>query len=366
MNETYVLANDDPVALTSVSMVHNEHLRPEPDGGDARARRQEPRAEKRHELVGRILRSNIAQGHLPPGLLLKEATLAALLQTSRAPVQRALHDLEADGVVHRSAGGSVLVGPADAEVRPVRADLRDLGLLVTDEVDEALQQRGAWERIAAEVEAAVSACLVFGQFRIVEAELAAHHGVSRTVIRDVLGRLQERGLLRKTQTSRWIAGPLTAQTIKDRYALRAILEPAALRAAAETLDRSRLLALRDQAHALERAGDPTAGTAPLFDDFMALCILATPNPVLAESIRQNLTPLAAAGAALDALGLPHDEAAVSELRMAIDLLLNGSVEAAAAWWRDHLAAACGRSIAQLKIVAIIAHPASLAPYLTPV
>ena len=77
-------------------------------------------------------------------------------------------------------------------------------------------------------------------------------------------------------------------------------------------------------------------------------------------------PLAAATAALDALGLPHDEAAVFELRMAIDLLLNGSVDAAAACWRDHLAAACGRSIAQLKIVAIIAPPASLAPYLTPV
>lgn len=328
--------------------------------------RPDARLEKRHELVGRILRSNIAQGHFPPGLVLKEATLAALLQTSRAPVQRALQSLERDDLVHRPAAGGVLVGPRDAGIGPITAELRDLGLLVTDEVDEALQQRGAWERIAAEVEAAVSACLVFGEFRIVEAELAAHHGVSRTVIRDVLGRLQERGLLRKTQNSRWIAGPLTAQTIKDRYALRAILEPAAMVAAAAGLDRPRLTALRDRAQALERAGDAGAGTAPLFDDFVALCILTTPNPVLCDSIRQNLTPLTAAAAALDALGLPHDEAAMSELRMAIDLLLNGSVDAAAAWWRDHLSAACGRSIAQLKIVAIIDHPASLAPYLTPV
>lgn len=345
-------------------MVHNRH--DDGEGADAGAWRPEPRAEKRHELVGRILRSNIAEGRLPAGFLLRETALASLLQTSRAPVQRALRDLEAGGVVHRSPGGSILVGPAGADVRPIRADLHDLGLLVAEEVDEALQQRGAWERIASEVEAAVSACLVFGAFRIVEAELAAHHGVSRTVIRDVLGRLQERGLLRKTPTSRWIAGPLTAQVIKDRYALRAILEPAALMAAAGTLDRARLLALREQAHALERAADPTSGTAPLFDAFLALCVLTTPNPVLADSIRQNLLPLAAASSALDALGLPHDEAAVSELRMAIDLLLNGSVDAAAAWWRDHLAAAGGRSIAQLKIVAIIDPPANLAPYLTPV
>ena len=348
-------------------MVYKRHLRTEKttDVGTA-APRLDTRLEKRHELVGRILRSNIAQGHFPPGLLLREATLATLLQTSRAPVQRALHELEKDDVVHRSAGGSALVGPQGSGLTPIRTDLRDLGLLVTDEVDEALQQRGAWERIAAEVEGAVSACLVFGEFRIVEAELAAHYGVSRTVIRDVLGRLQERGLLRKTQSSRWIAGPLTAQAIKDRYALRAILEPAALTAGAAALDRSRLLALREQAQVLERAGEAASGTAPLLEEFVALCILGTPNPILAETIRQNLTPLSAAGAALDALGLPHDEAAVSELRMAIDLLLNGSVEATAAWWRDHLAAACGRSIAQLKIVAIIDHPKSLAPYLIPV
>ncbi len=355
-------------------MVHKRHQVTSGTGEPTGLRKPDPRTEeradsrleKRHELVGRILRSNIARGHFPPGLLLKEATLATLLQTSRAPVQRALRGLEKDDLVHRSEAGGMLVGPRDGGLTPIRAHLRDLGLLVAEEADEALQQRGAWERIATEVEAAVSTCLIFGEFRIVEAELAAHYGVSRTVIRDVLGRLQERGLLRRTQNSRWVAGPLTAQTIKDRYALRMILEPAALTAAGPGLDRTRLLALRDRASNSEEAGRSAPATVSLFEDFVALCILGTPNPILAEGIRQNLTPLSAASAALDALGLPHDEAALSELRIAIDLLLNGSVDAAAAWWRDHLAAACGRSIAQLKIVAIIDHPASLAPYLTPV
>ena len=111
---------------------------------------------------------------------------------------------------------------------PLRVDLRELGLLVSDEIDEALQTRGLLGVDPGEVEQAVSACLVFGEFRMVEAEVAAHFYVSRTVIRDVLGRLQERGLLRKTQSSRWIAGPLTAHALKERYDLRGILEPAAL------------------------------------------------------------------------------------------------------------------------------------------
>ena len=32
------------------------------------------------------------------------------------------------------------------------------------------------------------------------------------MVRDVLTRLRERGLVRKNQSSHWIAGPLTAQT----------------------------------------------------------------------------------------------------------------------------------------------------------
>lgn len=347
-------------------MEHKAHLaagavprRPAPSG------RAEARFERRHELVLRVLRANIGQGHFPLGLQLPEATLAALLGTSRAPVQRALLRLERDGLVHRADGRGFLVGPRGA-VFPVRTDLRELGLVLSDEVDEALQLRGSWERIAAEAEAEIAACLAFGEFRIVEAEMAAHHAVSRTVVRDVLGRLQERGLVRKTQSSRWVAGPLTAQAIKDRYALRAILEPAALTGAAERLDRARLATLRDRALACERGEAPEGGPAALFDAFLSTCILGTANPVLADAVRQNLLPLRAAAAALDSLGLPHDEAAVSELRVAADLMLNGSIAAAAAWWRDHLAAACGRSIAQLKIVAIVDRPARIAPYLTAV
>jgi DNA-binding GntR family transcriptional regulator len=331
-----------------------------------RIAKPEMRFEKRHELVHRVIQANIKQGHFPGGLVLLEAPLASLLQTSRAPVQKALQQLEQDNFVHRFDGRGFLVGRANSALQPLRLDLRELGLLVPDEVDEALQIRGSWERIATEVEIEVAACLVFGEFRIVEAELAEHYHCSRTIIRDVLGRLQERGLLRKTQNSRWIAGPLTAQTIKNRYALRMILEPAALAANAAAIDRNRLLALRDRALTLETMRQNTAGAVALFEDFLSLCILSTANEALAEALRQNLMPLNAASRSLDRLGLPHDEAAVAELRVTAELLLNGSVSAAAEYWRDHLAAACKRSIAQLKLVAIINRPRSFAPYLTAV
>lgn len=315
------------------------------------------RFERRHALVYRVLRANILKGHLPRGQVLLEAPLAAVLQTSRAPVQRALTQLEGDDLVHRFEGRGFLVGSAGSGAVPVRADLRELGLVVADDIDEALQARASWERIAAEVEEAVSSCLAFGEFRMVETEVAAHFNVSRTVIRDVFGRLQERGLLRKTQSSRWIAGPLTAHTLKECYDLRGILEPAALLAAAPGIGHAPLAALRDLT--ADRSGAP----ADLFARFGALCLLSTPNRRLAGMIRQNTMMLDAASRSLARLGLPGDDAGLAELRVAVDLLLNGSVTAAVEWWRDHLRAACRRSVAQLKIVAVIDRPVGIPPYL---
>jgi DNA-binding GntR family transcriptional regulator len=323
--------------------------------------------EKRYELVERVLRDNIESGRLPVGLVLLEGPIAELLQTSRAPVQKALQLLEADGLVRRFEGRGFLVWGAGQEAAPEprRLDLRRLGLAVPEDVDEALQSRGSWERITMAVEDAVASCLIFGEYRIIETEIAQHFHVSRTVVRDVLGRLQERGLVRKNHSSHWVAGPLTAQSIKERYELRRILEPAALLEAAPLTDREALAGLRVSAEAASERDD-TGGWEEIEAAFLDLCILTAPNSRLVEAIRHNQLPLRAANRLLGHLGLPSDRAAVSEVRMVIDLLLADAVRPAAEFWRDHLAMAEQRSIARLKIVAVIPEPQRLAPYLTPV
>ncbi len=176
-----------------------------------------------YEIVERALRSSIGVGRLPAGLVLLEGPIAEIFQTSRAPVQRALARLEADGLIHRFEGRGFLVGAAG--VAPLRADIRGFGLEAGEEIDEAQQSRASWERIYATAERQIASCLVFGRYRIVEAEMADHFGVSRTVVRDVLGRLQERGLIEKNASSHWIAGPLTARAIRELYEMRRLLEP---------------------------------------------------------------------------------------------------------------------------------------------
>ncbi len=322
-------------------------------------------SQRRYEIVEEVLRANIAEGRLPRGLVLLEGPIAEIMQTSRAPVQRALQRLEVDGLIHRFDGRGYLVGPPGEPAMPIRSDIRSVGFEIPRAVDEALQSRSSWERIYDTVESDVAACVVFGQYRIIEIELAEYFNVSRTVVRDVLSRLQERGLVRKNQSSHWIAGPLTAQTIKDHFALRKILEPPALVSAAPHLDRPRLAALLDRFVAKEREAPEAEESLEAFETLLIdACVLATPNEKLRGMIRDNLLPVLASERLLRQLGLPSDRTAITEHRLIVELLLRGAVDAAAAMLARHIEASMNRNIAQMKIVAVIPEPQSIAAYLT--
>jgi DNA-binding GntR family transcriptional regulator len=326
-------------------------------------------ASRRYEMVEEVLRANILGGQLPRGLVLLEGPIASLMQTSRAPVQTALQRLEAQGLVRRFDGRGLMVARPGERVEPKRHDLREIGLHIPKTIDDALQSRASWERIYETVESDVAACLVFGRYRLIEAELAAHFSVSRTVVRDVLGRLEERGLVEKNQSSHWIAGPLTAQSIREHFALRRILEPQALVSAAPRLDRTRLGELferfRQAEAAFDKGDDIVARDLEAFEtQLIDTCVLATPNDRLREQIRHNVLPVLAAERILRQLGLPGDKTAIIEHRLIVELLLRDAVAAAAAMLESHLAAAERRSIAQIKIVAVLPEPQTIAPYLT--
>jgi DNA-binding GntR family transcriptional regulator len=322
--------------------------------------------QRRYELAEDVLRTNIREGILPPGLVLLEGPIAEILQISRAPVQRALQTLEAEGLVHRFKGRGYLVGAGNLELAPNRTDIKKIGLKIPQHVDEALQSRASWERIYNTVERDVAGCVVFGQYRIIETELADHFNVSRTVVRDVLTRLMERGLVRKNQSSHWIAGPLTAQMVKDHFVLRNMLEPQALVAGAPHIDRDALTRLFNRLCELERRHtmDYLRDLEDVQQRFINTCILSVPNERLQDLIRNNMLPVTATERLLARLGLPGDPTVITEFRLVSELLMRGATAAAAAMLSSHLEASANRIIAQMKIVAIIPGPSATADYLT--
>ena len=180
------------------------------------------------------------------------------MKTSRAPVQAALRILEEEGLIRRFDGRGYLVGGPNSKDEPIRARSRearpsDLRTRSTAPCKTA----GLWERVYDEVEAAVAASLIFGDFRIIELELGDYYGVSRTVVRDVLSRLHERGLITKTASSHWVASALTAQSVRERFELRGLMEPEAIRRAADRTDYDKIAEALRQA----RERDPATRDA---------------------------------------------------------------------------------------------------------
>lgn len=316
--------------------------------------------EPRYDLIARVLRRNILEGRLPTGLVLLEGPIGAMMQTSRAPVQAALRQLLVEGLIHRFEGRGFLVGPESANAAPLRRDIAQFDLDVPDHVDDALQTRGTWKHVYEQIEDQVASCQIFGEFRIIETELAEYLGVSRTVVRDVMARLQERGLIRKNASSHWIAGPLTARGLREKYELRAIIEPAALRLAAPHIPYALIEEIRDRIDS-----DLTLSWEAMEDALMEHCIAKAENASLTEIIRNNRLLLSAVNRALTRLGLPPDDIALDQYRTLFHLIARHPIDSAAEYLRGHLQIMARKNLSRMKIVGVISEGQDVAPYLTP-
>jgi DNA-binding GntR family transcriptional regulator len=181
-----------------------------------------------YQRVFEILADQIAQGELATAPL-TETAVATRFGISRAPARRALAELEQAGVIEK------------AEPRGYRLTGRPAGRGAAArewpiaEAEHRLVPSPSWERIYGEVESEIIARISFASWRVNEAMLARHYHVSRTVARDVVGRLQQRGVIRKDARSRWYAPALTPGHVGELYELRWLLEPVALTKAASKL-----------------------------------------------------------------------------------------------------------------------------------
>ncbi len=218
--------------------------------------------------IMRALIAEIADGALRPGDRLMESRIAAKFGVSRAPSRQALAELEALGfIIHAEAPARGYAVAIDAAKRAARYD-------GTPVQPFRSKTTPTWQFIYGEVEDAVTRRLAFGSWRLIETTLAKHYGVSRTVARDVLARLQSSGLV-VNEGKGWIAPELSQKRVRDLYELRALIEPAALSDIASDFPASdldnMLNDLRDAVHG--KADGPTLNKleADLHFDVLRRC-----------------------------------------------------------------------------------------------
>ncbi len=329
----------------------------------ARSRQEGSRA-PRYALIQDSLREAIESGRVPPNQVLLEGPIARLFGTSRGPVRKALELLHQQGLISRFEGRGFLATPDPGAVEPAREALTPERLGLGIDESPVVDTRPAAERIHAEVEEAVATCLAFGHFRIVETSLSDYYGVSRTVAREVLGRLRSQRLIEKDRHSHWLAGPLTAQAVAEDYEIRVLLEPAALKASGPLIEREELEVMRDRVQRLiDHPEQQSAATiARLERDLHQGCLRHYRNRKAGEMIAQSQLPVIVNRMFFQTLGVPRDEPLLMEHKLVIDHLLFGAFDAAASSLQSHLQAAAERTRRRLKVLSVFPEP-DLPPYL---
>jgi len=245
-----------------------------------------------YEVIYRVLRRQIADNSLPPGLVIGEAAVARAFQSSRIPAGAALRRLKEEGLL-QTFGGRGLMVRSPGIVEPLRLDLIEAGLAIPDA--EALQSAARRRRIRmyAEVEHTVACCLQYGRFQVNESLLADYYGVSRTVAHEVVAQLDRAGLVIQDRNRRWYAGPLTSDQMREHFELRRLLEPIALVQAFSRLDHRDLTDKRARVLAALDGTRTPARLETLERDLHIDTVLRCPNSRLADAVKRSQLPLLA-------------------------------------------------------------------------
>lgn len=309
----------------------------------------------RYVAIKASLSEAIASGRLPPGTVLTEEPIARLFGTSRTPVRTALGELLARNLLKRFEGRGFLVNGA-AAVTPLRTPLTHemLGL----EEGAPAAQPATSARIIRDFEDVLISALPFGLYRINEQAAADHYDVSRTVIRELLSRFQDRGLVGKDRRSHWTVGPLTARDIAHHFAVRGKLEPLALVGSAPRVPATDIDAMWRRLEAGLDSIDTL--TAKDFDDLetdLHVTLLArAENQHLLRMIHQSQLALVVnrmfvSYVGARAFGVPFREHAI-----VLEFIKRGSYAAAAAALEEHLTLSAERTRRRLMAISVFPTP----------
>lgn len=115
-----------------------------------------------------------------------------------------------------------------------------------------------------------------------EEAVAQHLGMSRTPIREALGRLRTEGLVREGRPRGYVVSGVMAQDVFNVYAIREELEGLCHRLAATRLTPHQLFMLTTITDRMEQALDDPARFSRLNRDFHGIVVEAAGNPVLTK------------------------------------------------------------------------------------
>lgn len=308
-----------------------------------------PITQKLYAQAYEIIIADIAAGSLAAGQKVTEFGLANRLGISRAPIRQALLLLAEDGIIQKSAAQGYEITSPSSPVRTHTDSQRS-----TKHHLRAVS-RVSWEVLYDDVEKAIVSRTSFDNWHVNEVALAKHYGVSRTVSRDVLARLQQRGLLTKDSKGRWLAPALSDRRVAELYEIRSILEPIALEKAAANAPRELLVSCRARLCEImgrKKGSDYPSKLDALEEDLHIKLLSYCDNKALLEAINLPQTMLVTQHFLFDWTNDMFDTEPFLPEHLAIfDHLLAGNPAQAAASLTHHLEVSHKRSLARIHRIA---------------
>ncbi len=308
----------------------------------------------------RILKK-IQSKEIPVGTQIKEGPLATVFGVSRAPVRRALQMLADAALIKPAIGQGYIVGDGTSGTS---LSSQNLQAIFRDKGKSEMGRAATWESIYDVLRLDVISCLPFGTFQISESIACDHFSVGRTALREALSKLQNQGLLEKSNRSHWIAGPLTARDVHDAFEVRSLLEPAAIVQSVRTVDNATLQKMLKKVRA---AISNLSATSPediedIENDLHQVLLENTMNRRLKEAIDRNQLPFIVNKIFRRNFGMKTDLAALNDHSEILDQLLRNRLEVAKSMLIDHLTKAEKSTLAKLRVLSTLPKPVT-APYL---
>ena len=276
------------------------------------------------EVIKDALAAALERRAFPEGQVILERPIAEIFKTSRAPVRRALAELHEEGKLFKFEGRGYKTDNSDIILRE---EIRPETLGLDDEAQtSAPAEASIIDDVYRATKRSTSIAMTFGQFRIRSEKHSQHFGVSRTISREILGKLMDEGLVGKDSTGHWITGPLTARDVKQDFETRRLLEPYSLETCGPLIPVELLeqMKLRLQ-EALEQT--PEEKNQSLLEtieaDLHQRCHSFNPNKKIAKFINQSLTPLVVGLVFSDAVRASVEKPGLREHLTIIESLIAG-------------------------------------------
>jgi DNA-binding GntR family transcriptional regulator len=182
-----------------------------------------------------------------------------------------------------------------------------------------------------------------------EAAIASQLGVSKTPVREALGRLEQEGLVEATSFKGAVVTDYSERDLHEIYELRELLEGVAVRAAATDADDETLAALRDvieRSRAARDAGDLTelAELLGRFDQIVFDQVANVRIRSLIETLRAHLTRIGKLTEEIPG----RVEASVEEHAAIVEAIARGDADEAERAMRVHIGSVRGDQLAGMQ------------------